>query len=83
MVNVQSYADFAAANTSSPTLTYNANGTVANSWSYTSGAPGQVMVVQLIYQWSVVGGPLGFILSNLPNGSAEVMGISAFRVEPY
>jgi hypothetical protein len=41
------------------------------------------MVVQLIYQWSVVGGPLGFILSNLPNGSAEVMGISAFRVEPY
>jgi Flp pilus assembly protein TadG len=83
MVNVQSYADFAAANTSSPTLTYNANGGVSNTWSYTAGAPGQVMVVQLIYQWSVVGGPLGFVLSNLPNGSAEVMGISAFRVEPY
>jgi Flp pilus assembly protein TadG len=83
MVNVQSYADFAAANTSTPTLTYNANGSVSNTWSYTAGAPGQVMVVQLIYQWSVVGGPLGFVLSNLPNGSAEVMGISAFRVEPY
>jgi hypothetical protein len=41
------------------------------------------MVVQLIYQLSTVKGPLGFILSNLPNGSAEVMGISAFRVEPY
>jgi Flp pilus assembly protein TadG len=83
MVNVQSYADFAAANTSAPTLTYNTNGTVSNSWSYTAGAPGQVMVVQLIYQWSVVGGPLGFALSNLSNGSAEIMGISAFRVEPY
>jgi Flp pilus assembly protein TadG len=83
MVNVQSYADFAAANTSAPTVTYNSNGSVSNSWSYTSGAPGQVMVVQLIYQLSTVKGPLGFILSNLPNGSAEVMGISAFRVEPY
>jgi Flp pilus assembly protein TadG len=83
MVNVQSYSSFASANTTAPTLTYNANGSVSNSWSYTSGAPGQIMVVQLIYQWSVVGGPLGFVLSNLPNGSAEVMGVSAFRVEPY
>ncbi|MDR3421835.1 MAG: pilus assembly protein [Xanthobacteraceae bacterium] len=82
-INVQSYTDFAAASTSAPTLTYDANGSVSNTWNYTAGAPGQVMVVQLIYQWSVVGGPLGFLLSNLPNGSAEMMGISAFRVEPY
>lgn len=32
---------------------------------------------------SVVGGPLGFMLSNLPNGYSEMMGISAFRAEPY
>jgi len=41
------------------------------------------MVVQLVYPWAVVGGPLGFVLSNLPNGTAEIMGITAFRVEPY
>ena len=42
-----------------------------------------VDIVRLIYQWSVVGGPLGFMLSNLPNGYSEMMGISAFRAEPY
>jgi hypothetical protein len=26
---------------------------------------------------------LGFVLANLPNSAAEMMGISAFRVEPY
>jgi hypothetical protein len=47
------------------------------------GTLGQVVIVRLIYQWSVVGGPLGFMLSNLPNGYSEMMGISAFRAEPY
>jgi Flp pilus assembly protein TadG len=83
MVNVQAYSSFSDATTAAPTLTYNSNGTVSNTWSYTAGTPGQVMVVQLIYQWPVIGGPLGFTLSNLANGTAEIMGVSAFRVEPY
>lgn len=83
MVNVQSYADFSGANTSEPTLTFNAQGQVTNTWSYAPGTPGQVMVVQLIYQWPIVGGPLGYVLSALGNGHAEMMGITAFRVEPY
>jgi hypothetical protein len=41
------------------------------------------MVVQLVYQWSVISGPLGFVLSNLPNGAAEIVGVTAFMVEPY
>ena len=28
-------------------------------------------------------GPLGFSISNLPNNAAEMMGVTAFRVEPY
>jgi hypothetical protein len=39
--------------------------------------------VQLVYPWSVVTGPLGFAMSMLPNGAAEMMGVTAFRVEPY
>lgn len=83
MVNVQNYSNFSSANASTPTLTYNQGGQVTNAWSYSPGAPGQVMVVQLIYQWSVVGGPLGFVLANLPNNNAEMVGVTAFRVEPY
>src|SRR5580658_3261722 len=33
-VNVQSYNNFSSASTSSPTLTYNPNGTVSNTWAY-------------------------------------------------
>ncbi len=83
MVNVQSYSSFSNADPSTPTLTYNAKGQVTNNWSYTPGTPGQVMIVQLIYQWPVIGGPLGFSLANLQNGAVEMMGVSAFRVEPY
>jgi Flp pilus assembly protein TadG len=83
MVNVQSYTSFSGVNAAEPTLTFNSQGQVSNTWSYTPGTPGQVMVVQLIYQWPIVSGPLGYVLSNLGNGHTEMMGVSAFRVEPY
>jgi Flp pilus assembly protein TadG len=82
IVVVQSYSSFASANTSAPAL-YNSQGQAVSTWAYTPGLPGQIMVVQLVYPWSVVNGPLGFALANLPNGTAEMMGVSAFRVEPY
>jgi Flp pilus assembly protein TadG len=78
---VQNASSFATANTSAPQL-YN-NGTAVTSFAYNPGTPGEVMVVQLSYPWSVVSGPLGFVLSNLPNGAAQMTGVSAFRVEPY
>ena len=79
---MQNYSAFSSASASAPTLTYNAKGQVSNSWSYSPGTPGQVMVVQLIYQWPVIGA-FGFSLSNLPGGAIEMMGVTAFRIEPY
>ena len=83
MINVQSYSSFTGASASAPTLTYNAQGQVTNNWSYNPGVAGNVTVVQLIYQAPVVNGPLGFTLANLTNGTALMMGVTAFRVEPY
>jgi len=83
MINVQDYTNFSSASTSAPTLTYNPNGTVSNIWAYDPGAPGQVMVVQLIYQWPIIPGPFGYVLSNLGNGKTEMIGVTAFRVEPF
>jgi Flp pilus assembly protein TadG len=83
MVNVQSYSSFTGANSAEPVLTFNAQGQVTNNWSYNPGNPGDVMVVQLIYQWPIVSGPFGYVLSNLGNGKTEIMGVAAFRVEPY
>jgi Flp pilus assembly protein TadG len=83
MVNVSAYTSFSTASATAPTLTFSSGGAVTNSWSYTSGTPGQVMVVQLIYQWPIVSGPFGYVLPNISNGTTEMMGVTAFRVEPY
>jgi Flp pilus assembly protein TadG len=83
MVDVQSYLSFGSApDTSAPTLTYDNQGNVNNNWSYAAGTPGQVVVVRLIYQLTILPGPLGFALSNLSNGKMQVMGVTAIRVEP-
>jgi Flp pilus assembly protein TadG len=82
IVVVQNYTSFSSASTSAPAL-YNAQGNPVNTWAYSPGSPGQVMVVQLVYPWTVVRGPLGYVLANLPNSATEMMGVAAFRVEPY
>src|SRR5262249_3030930 len=83
MVNVQNYSDFASASTSSPTLTFNANGTVSNNWSYSTGNPGDIIVIQVMYQWPVVLGPLSMNLSNLSNGNRLLVSTAVFKSEPY
>jgi Flp pilus assembly protein TadG len=80
-LSVQNYSSFSSASTSSPAM-YSGS-TAITSYPYNPGTPGDIMVVQLLYAWPVVGGPLGFTLANLPNGSAEMVGVSTFRVEPY
>jgi Flp pilus assembly protein TadG len=80
VVVVQSSSSSSGLNTSTPQVY---NGGVLNPGSYDAGSPGDLMVVQIGYPWSVVSGPLGFVLSNLSNGTAAVWGVAAFRVEPY
>jgi hypothetical protein len=82
MVDVRAADSYGNADTSMPTLTYDGQGNINNSWSYTAGQPGQIVVVKLIYQLSTIRGPLGFVLSSLSNGKMEVMGVTAIRVEP-
>ena len=70
--------------TSSPTLTFNpTTGVVTNTWSYNTGNPGDIIVVQLIYQWPIVLGPLGMNLSNLSNGNRQLVSTAVFKSEPY
>jgi len=78
---VQNYSSFSSASTSAPAM-YNGT-TPITTYAYDPGSAGDIMVVQLIYAWPVIGGPLGFTLANLPNSAAEIVGTSAFKVEPY
>jgi Flp pilus assembly protein TadG len=83
MINVQSYSSFSAASTTTPTLTYNSSGAVTNTWGYSAGNPGDIVVVQIMYQWPIVLGPLGFNLSNLSNGKRLLVSTAVFKNEPY
>ena len=82
MIDVETYGAFSAANTSMPTLTFNAQGQVNNNWQFNPGAAGQIVVVRVMYQWPVFGGPLGFTLANLANGNRLIMASAAFQNEP-
>jgi Flp pilus assembly protein TadG len=82
LVNVQNYSAFSSASTSMPTLTFNSPGQVTNTWNYQTGSPGDIVVVEVMYQWPVVLGPLGFNLTNLANGNRLLMSTAVFKVEP-
>jgi len=82
MIDVETYGAFCSANTGMPTLTFNAQGQVTNTWNYNPGTAGQIVVVRVMYQWPVFGGPLGFTLANLSNGNRLIMASAAFQNEP-
>jgi Flp pilus assembly protein TadG len=81
---VQNSTSFSGASTSAPSM-YDSHGSALAQGNYTYdwGTQGDVMVVQLVYMWPVVPGPLGFDLGPVQHGAVEMMGVSAFRVEPY
>jgi Flp pilus assembly protein TadG len=83
MVNIQNYNSFSTAVTTTPTLTFNSSGGVTNTWNYNTGNPGDIVVVQVMYQWPLVLGPLGFTLSNLSNGNRLLVSTAVFKNEPY
>src|SRR5580692_308809 len=81
-INVAAYSSFGSASTSAPSL-YDSNGNPITSGTYSPGTQGEIMIVQLAYPWPIIGIPLGSLFSNTGYGTTEIMGISAFRVEPY
>ncbi|HWA99156.1 MAG TPA: TadE/TadG family type IV pilus assembly protein [Pirellulales bacterium] len=83
MINVQNYSSFSSANTAPPTLTFNSQGQVTNQWSYNTGGANDIVVMQVMYRWPIVLGPLGFDLANLPNGSRLLVSTAVFKNEPY
>jgi Flp pilus assembly protein TadG len=89
LINVQSYASFSSATTSSSVASFNSQGQPVDSngntvtMNYSPGNPGDIVVVQVMYQWPVVLGPLGFNLANMGNGNRLLVSTAVFKNEPY
>ncbi|MGD0565684.1 MAG: TadE/TadG family type IV pilus assembly protein [Roseiarcus sp.] len=79
MVSLSPATSTTSISTAAPT--FNANGTLANSLPYTQPVPGQIAVLQVLYQWPVIGLPLGWNFANLGNGTYLMMSTQVFMVE--
>jgi Flp pilus assembly protein TadG len=82
MVDMQVASSWSSTSTAMPTLTFNSDGTVANTWQFNPGNAGDIVVLRVMYIWPLVLGPLGFNLSNLSNGNRLIMSSAAFQNEP-
>ena len=82
MVDVQVANNWTSANTGMPTLTYDTNGNVSNSWQFNPGNAGDIVVVRVMYLWPVFFGPIAFNIANQANGSRLIMASAAFQNEP-
>jgi Flp pilus assembly protein TadG len=80
MVGLQPATSSTSISTAAPA--FNSNGALANSLPYQQPSPGQIGVLQVMYQWPVIGLPLGWNFANLGNGTYLMMSTQVFRVEP-
>jgi Flp pilus assembly protein TadG len=80
MVGLSQATSETSISTTAPTFT--AAGALTNTMPYTQPSPGQIGVLQVAYQWPVIGLPLGFNFANLGNGTYLMMSTQVFMVEP-
>lgn len=80
-VNVQTYSSFSAINTASPIK--NGQFDTTNMGYNPGNNPGDIVVVQLYYQWPIYVSMLGNNLANLSGGNRLLAATAVFRVEPY
>ena len=79
-VNVQTFSSFGGVTPLNPLQSGNFNSTTMN---YSTGAAGDIVLVQVFYQWPVNLGPLGFSLSNMNGNNRLLVATAVFRNEPY
>lgn len=82
MIDVEDASAFASANTSTPIISYDAQGNVSNQWQYQPGAPSQIVVLRLLYLLPVVSLP-GVSFANQPRSKLLLMATSVFKTEQY
>lgn len=79
-VNVQTFSSFSGMTQMSPLKSGQFQST---DMSYSTGGPGDIVLLQVFYQWPIVLGPLGFNLSNMSGNNRLLVGTAVFRNEPY
>ena len=82
-VDVQSAGTFSTLNTAPIVPVYDPKtGKLTGPvFQFNQGAAGDVVIVRVMYDWPVVGGPFGY--ANQANGTHLMVGTAVFKNEPY
>jgi Flp pilus assembly protein TadG len=83
MVDVESASSYSSISTTQLVPTYNPNGKVTNSWAYSPGGAGDIVIMRVMYNWPVIAAPLLPGLANQPNGDRLLVATSVFKNEPF
>lgn len=83
MVDVESASSYSSINTAPIVITYDVNGNPTNNFAYSTGNPGDIVILRVMYSWPVVASQLLPGLSNQSNGNHLLVGTSVFKTEPY
>lgn len=81
-VSVVSYSSYGSADLSQPTITY-VNGKPVVPTPFDMGNPGDIVVIRMMYPWTVENGPLGFTLATLNNGQRMLTSTAVIKTELY
>ena len=79
-INAQTFRSFGGVIPLNPLKNGSVNTAALN---YQMGGPGDIVMVQVFYQWPVVSGPLNFNLANMSGNSNLLVATAVFRNEPY
>jgi Flp pilus assembly protein TadG len=79
-IDVKTYSNFSSISTAKP---IDANGNLMTNFGYTPGAPGDIVVVRLMYEWPIYVSLLGFSLNDMAGNKRLIIATAAFRNEPY
>jgi Flp pilus assembly protein TadG len=83
MVDVQSGSTYSAIGSTAPiTITYDSHGNPIQG-AYSTGNPGDIIILRVEYSWPVIASPLMPGLANQSNGNHMLVGTSVFKTEPY
>jgi Flp pilus assembly protein TadG len=82
-VDVAPASSFSAASLGAVSISYDSSGNVSNSFSYSPGSSGAILVVRFFYLWPTVTGPLGFSLVTTGKNQHLLVATALMKEEAY
>ena len=82
VVNLTPITASSPAGVTSSLPTFDTSGNLSNPTSFNPGSTNDKMLLIIMYQWPVIGGPLGLTLANMGNGTRLLVSTEVFYKEP-